>query len=168
MRIYTDKPADNRGQITTSYKSPNNWECGDRQAHHTVDKLDRDRRRAGRSHPRPHGSHAPSPRYPCSSSSQQRRHFIICCSAGPTTYPPPTARPRPPRLPTDGACLSMAANIPRPGPANLSTNAGLDEWLDEAKQCHYLPERAMKELCEKVKEILMEGELRCARSLGPC
>jgi serine/threonine-protein phosphatase PP1-1 len=50
----------------------------------------------------------------------------------------------------------MSANIPRPGPANLGPNAGLDEWLEEAKQCHYLPERAMKELCEKVKEILME------------
>ncbi|GKT47097.1 serine/threonine/tyrosine-interacting protein [Colletotrichum spaethianum] len=45
---------------------------------------------------------------------------------------------------------------PRPGPANLSPNAGLDEWLEEAKQCHYLPERAMKELCELVKEVLME------------
>ena len=52
----------------------------------------------------------------------------------------------------------MASTIPRPGPASLSPNAGLDEWLEEAKQCHYLPERAMKELCEKVKEILMEGE----------
>lgn len=51
----------------------------------------------------------------------------------------------------------MAANVPRPGPAKLPPNAGLDEWLEEAKQCHYLPERAMKELCEKVKEILMEG-----------
>ncbi|RFU77637.1 hypothetical protein TARUN_4595 [Trichoderma arundinaceum] len=50
----------------------------------------------------------------------------------------------------------MTTNIPRPGPANLGPNAGLDEWLEEAKQCHYLPERAMKELCEKVKEILME------------
>ncbi|QPG97868.1 hypothetical protein C2857_006956 [Epichloe festucae Fl1] len=50
----------------------------------------------------------------------------------------------------------MAANVPRPGPANLGPNAGLDQWLEEAKQCHYLPERAMKELCEKVKEILME------------
>ncbi|KAK2598006.1 sporulation-induced protein [Conoideocrella luteorostrata] len=50
----------------------------------------------------------------------------------------------------------MATNVPRPGPANLGPTAGLDEWLEEAKQCHYLPERAMKELCEKVKEILME------------
>lgn len=56
----------------------------------------------------------------------------------------------------------MAASVPRPGPANLGPNAGLDEWLEEAKQCHYLPERAMKELCEKVKEILMEGEERCS------
>ncbi|RDA94115.1 hypothetical protein CP533_6607 [Ophiocordyceps camponoti-saundersi (nom. inval.)] len=52
--------------------------------------------------------------------------------------------------------LVSMANVPRPGPANLGPNAGLDEWLEEAKQCHYLPERAMKELCEKVKEILME------------
>lgn len=51
----------------------------------------------------------------------------------------------------------MTTSVPRPGPANLGPNAGLDEWLEEAKQCHYLPERAMKELCEKVKEILMEG-----------
>ncbi|KAJ6782189.1 hypothetical protein PWT90_03694 [Aphanocladium album] len=50
----------------------------------------------------------------------------------------------------------MNSSVPRPGPANLGPNAGLDEWLEEAKQCHYLPERAMKELCEKVKEILME------------
>ncbi|TQV98053.1 hypothetical protein V2A60_006253 [Cordyceps javanica] len=50
----------------------------------------------------------------------------------------------------------MSSTVPRPGPANLGPNAGLDEWLEEAKQCHYLPERAMKELCEKVKEILME------------
>ncbi|KAM0284514.1 hypothetical protein ACHAQH_001880 [Verticillium albo-atrum] len=52
--------------------------------------------------------------------------------------------------------FAMASHIPRPGPANLSANAGLDEWLEEAKQCHYLPERAMKELCEMVKEVLME------------
>jgi len=38
----------------------------------------------------------------------------------------------------------------------LGPNSTLDEWLEEAKQCHYLPERVMKELCEKVKEILME------------
>jgi len=48
--------------------------------------------------------------------------------------------------------------IPRPGPAKLSPGAGLDEWLEEAKQCHYLPEPVMKQLCEMVKEVLMEGE----------
>ncbi|KAL2759618.1 hypothetical protein ACRALDRAFT_1027874 [Sodiomyces alcalophilus JCM 7366] len=50
----------------------------------------------------------------------------------------------------------MTNQVPRPGPANLSPNSGLDEWLEEAKQCHYLPERVMKELCEMVKEVLME------------
>lgn len=49
------------------------------------------------------------------------------------------------------------ASIPKPGPANLRPGAGLDEWLEEAKQCHYLPEPVMKQLCEIVKEVLMEG-----------
>ncbi|KAK1761111.1 Serine/threonine-protein phosphatase SIT4 [Echria macrotheca] len=48
------------------------------------------------------------------------------------------------------------ANVPKPGPAKLSPGAGLDEWLEEAKQCHYLPEPVMKQLCEMVKEVLME------------
>jgi len=47
-------------------------------------------------------------------------------------------------------------NVPKPGPANLRPGAGLDEWLEEAKQCHYLPEHVMKQLCEMVKEVLME------------
>lgn len=50
----------------------------------------------------------------------------------------------------------MASTIPKPGPAQLRPGAGLDEWLDEAKRCHYLPESAMKQLCEMVKEALME------------
>jgi hypothetical protein len=48
-------------------------------------------------------------------------------------------------------------NVPKPGPAKLSKNASLAEWLEEAKQCHYLPEAVMKQLCEMVKECLMEG-----------
>ncbi|KAL2260868.1 hypothetical protein VTK26DRAFT_5016 [Humicola hyalothermophila] len=48
------------------------------------------------------------------------------------------------------------ASVPKPGPANLRPGAGLDEWLEEAKQCHYLPESVMKQLCEMVKEVLME------------
>ncbi|KAK1772674.1 sporulation-induced protein [Phialemonium atrogriseum] len=48
------------------------------------------------------------------------------------------------------------AGIPKPGPAKLRPGSGLDEWLEEAKQCHYLPEPVMKQLCEIVKEVLME------------
>ncbi|KAM7202807.1 Metallo-dependent phosphatase-like protein [Naviculisporaceae sp. PSN 640] len=52
--------------------------------------------------------------------------------------------------------MASAPTVPKPGPANLRPNAGLDEWLEEAKQCHYLPEAVMKQLCEIVKEVLME------------
>lgn len=51
------------------------------------------------------------------------------------------------------------APVPKPGPAKLTPGAGLDEWLEQAKQCRYLPEPVMKELCEMVKEVLMEGML---------
>lgn len=56
------------------------------------------------------------------------------------------------------------ATVPKPGPANLRPGAGLDEWLEEAKQCHYLPEPVMKQLCEMVKEVLMEG-MSCWRNV---
>lgn len=55
------------------------------------------------------------------------------------------------------ATLNMDRRIPKPGPAKLGPNAGLEEWLEEAKQCHYLPESVMKQLCEIVKACLMEG-----------
>lgn len=45
----------------------------------------------------------------------------------------------------------------RPGPAKLTKNADLDEWLKEAFNNHYLPEAHMKKLCEICKELLMEG-----------
>ncbi|KAF2861008.1 Metallo-dependent phosphatase [Piedraia hortae CBS 480.64] len=48
------------------------------------------------------------------------------------------------------------ADVPQPGPAQLGSRAGPDEWLAEARQCHYLPENDMKRLCELVKECLME------------
>jgi serine/threonine-protein phosphatase PP1-1 len=51
----------------------------------------------------------------------------------------------------------MMGTVPRPGPANLPPEAGLDEWLEAAKHCRYLSERHMKQLCERVKEVLMEG-----------
>ena len=53
-------------------------------------------------------------------------------------------------------------DVPQPGPARLAKGAGPDEWLEQAKQCKYLPEADMKRLCEIVKECLMEGvSLRC-------
>jgi hypothetical protein len=68
----------------------------------------------------------------------------------PTTATVPRPLPSNPRkMPNE--------NVPRPGPARLGPRAGLPEWLEEAKQCHYLPEAAMKQLCEMVKECLMEG-----------
>lgn len=47
--------------------------------------------------------------------------------------------------------------VPQPGPARLSPGAGPDEWLEAAKQCKHLSEAHMKQLCEIVKEYLMEG-----------
>ena len=47
-------------------------------------------------------------------------------------------------------------DVPQPGPAVLSSHAGPDEWLSQAKLCRYLPEADMKRLCETVKEYLME------------
>lgn len=55
-------------------------------------------------------------------------------------------------------------DVPQPGPARLAKGAGPDEWLEQAKQCKYLPEADMKRLCEIVKECLMEGvSLWCMR-----
>lgn len=48
------------------------------------------------------------------------------------------------------------SDVPQPGPANLTSNAGPDEWLAQARLCRYLPESDMKKLCEIVKECLME------------
>lgn len=56
------------------------------------------------------------------------------------------------------------SKIPQPGPAKLKRNAGPDEWLEAAKDCKYLSEPHMKQLCEIVKEYMMEGEL--TRRLG--
>ena len=53
--------------------------------------------------------------------------------------------------------MAKESDVPQPGPARLSKGAGPDEWLEQAKQCKYLPEADMKRLCEIVKEYLMEG-----------
>lgn len=54
--------------------------------------------------------------------------------------------------------------VPQPGPAKLKRNAGPDEWLEAAKNCKYLSEAHMKQLCEIVKEYMMEGMLRSESS----
>lgn len=46
--------------------------------------------------------------------------------------------------------------VPVPGPARLKRSAGPDEWLEAAKNCKYLSEYHMKQLCEIVKEYMME------------
>ncbi|OJJ45083.1 hypothetical protein ASPZODRAFT_675050 [Penicilliopsis zonata CBS 506.65] len=48
------------------------------------------------------------------------------------------------------------SKVPQPGPAKLKRNAGPDEWLAAAKDCKYLSEHHMKQLCEMVKEYMME------------
>ncbi|KAG8527736.1 uncharacterized protein KY384_007890 [Bacidia gigantensis] len=55
--------------------------------------------------------------------------------------------------------MSTNQKIPKPGPAKLSQNASVDEWLEKAMQNKYLPEAVMKKLCEICKEYLMEGLL---------
>lgn len=87
----------------------------------------------------------------------------------PTSPGPPPSRPLPaipvfedftPRSsPVRGPRKMPGPNVPKPGPAKLGRNSTPEEWLEEAKQCHYLPEPVMKQLCERVKECLMEGEV---------
>lgn len=63
------------------------------------------------------------------------------------------------------------SKVPQPGPAKLKRNAGPDEWLEAAKDCKYLSEAHMKQLCEIVKEYMMEGRLPpppCAHSPDQC
>ena len=50
----------------------------------------------------------------------------------------------------------MVSKVPQPGPAKLTANASLDEWLEQAKKNKYLPEKVMKQLFELCKELLME------------
>ena len=53
--------------------------------------------------------------------------------------------------------MVVDSKSPQPGPAKLRRNAGPDEWLEAAKDCKYLSEQHMKQLCEIVKEYMMEG-----------
>ena len=54
--------------------------------------------------------------------------------------------------------MSTKPKVPQPGPARLKRNAGPDQWLEAAKNCKYLSEPHMKQLCEIVKEYMMEGK----------
>lgn len=56
--------------------------------------------------------------------------------------------------------------VPQPGPAKLKRNAGPDQWLEAAKDCKYLSEHHMKQLCEIVKEFMMEGGCCYFRNTG--
>jgi len=58
--------------------------------------------------------------------------------------------------------------IPQPGPAKLGPKSTVEEWLEQAKVCKYLPEAIMKELCERVKECLMEGKKPFAFTTTRC
>lgn len=53
--------------------------------------------------------------------------------------------------------MATKVTVPVPGPARLKKSAGPDEWLEAAKNNKYLSEYHMKQLCEIVKEYMMEG-----------
>ena len=81
-------------------------------------------------------------------------HLVVNHPYKPLRDPPTSIyRSKPPRarMP-DGK-----KKIPKPGPAKLSKNADIDEWLQCAFNNQYLPEQVMKKLCEICKEFLMEG-----------
>lgn len=76
-------------------------------------------------------------------------------------FPPPSLSPCAFRLSHSLPQIDFAmtdSKVPQPGPAKLKRNAGPDEWLEAAKDCKYLSEAHMKQLCEMVKEYMMEGE----------
>lgn len=50
----------------------------------------------------------------------------------------------------------MPNKVPQPGPAKLTSNSSVEEWLQCALNNQYLPEFIMKKLCEICKEYLME------------
>lgn len=137
---FYDQPAASRGDSQSSFAGSNDLEFD-------VDEADLSARR-GRSTSRPSPSH-PSESQP-RARSHRRSHSRISNSANNNPLGP---RPLPP-LPKE---KMPASNVPKPGPAKLTRNADLQEWLEQALLCRYLPEPIMKQLCERVKECLMEG-----------
>ena len=78
--------------------------------------------------------------------------FSLPANASQTTVPP--------------VDMSTKPKVPQPGPARLKRNAGPDEWLEAAKNCKYLSEPHMKQLCEMVKEYMMEGRHTSSATLS--
>ena len=54
-----------------------------------------------------------------------------------------------------------AQRVPKPGAAKIKPGASIAEMLAKALQNKWLPEWAMKFLCEECKKIMMEGEIKC-------
>ena len=50
--------------------------------------------------------------------------------------------------------------VPKPGAAKLKPGASIAEMLAKALQNKWLPEWAMKFLCEECKKIMMEGKIK--------
>ena len=103
-------------------------------------------------------------------AAPQKAVSLIKYQAGPDRTPPKVVEPSLPtrtRAPfTPTYIIAKGKKVPQPGAAKLKANAGLDEWLEAAKKNKYLPERAIKQLCEMNKELLMEGELITRRFLS--
>ena len=49
--------------------------------------------------------------------------------------------------------------VPKPGAAKLKPGASIAAMLEKALQNKWLPEWAMKFLCEECKKIMMEGKI---------
>jgi hypothetical protein len=59
-----------------------------------------------------------------------------------------------PTPPKNGHQIRTCNNLPT---TSTMVERGPDVWLEEILKCQYLPENDMKQLCETVKELLMEG-----------
>ena len=101
---------------------------------------------------------------PMNQMFEKRSGVDVVC---PVRYPspakgassPPLLRSAAPRFLSSIISSAMTdSKVPQPGPAKLKRNAGPDQWLEAAKDCKYLSEAHMKQLCEMVKEYMMEGK----------
>ena len=98
---------------------------------------------------------------PLEKSASYPPHALPTIQLPPRPLPPIPTTTKKPRINSIRKLNSSkmpGPGVPRPGPAKLTPRAGPAEWLEQAMQCKYLPESVMKQLCEIVKEHLMEGE----------